>query len=218
MKVKILWIEGKRADGPSFIPSVRKHGYEVEAVTTGSAAIGRIPEYKPDLLLLNVSSLRSSGRRICSTLFEHARPAPILVIINEGKSTHWYACANIVLQLPFTSRKLLNSLELLTPWENANLLEKGPIALDLKRNRVRCQGLESHLTPSVVKLLRTLMDHPGEVLERERLFREVWDTEYTEDTRTLDVHISWLRQAIETNPREPKYLKTIRGVGYRLDI
>jgi DNA-binding response OmpR family regulator len=62
------------------------------------------------------------------------------------------------------------------------------------------------------------MDHSGEALEREQLFREVWKTEYTGDTRTLDVHISWLRQAIEEDPRNPQFLKTIRGVGYRLDV
>jgi DNA-binding response OmpR family regulator len=63
-----------------------------------------------------------------------------------------------------------------------------------------------------------LMNHHGEVVERERLFRQVWNTDYTGDTRTLDVHISWLRQAIEKDPRNPKFLKTIRGVGYRLDV
>ncbi len=62
------------------------------------------------------------------------------------------------------------------------------------------------------------MEHPGEALVRNELFREVWVTDYAGDTRTLDVHISWLRQAIETNPRHPKLLKTIRGVGYRLDV
>jgi DNA-binding response OmpR family regulator len=62
------------------------------------------------------------------------------------------------------------------------------------------------------------MEHVGEVMERQRLFREVWKTEYTGDTRTLDVHISWLRDIIEENPRQPHYLKTIRGVGYRLDV
>jgi DNA-binding response OmpR family regulator len=61
------------------------------------------------------------------------------------------------------------------------------------------------------------MQHRGEVVERENLFRQVWNTEYIGDTRTLDVHISWLRQAIEQDPRRPRYLRTIRGVGYRLD-
>jgi DNA-binding response OmpR family regulator len=61
------------------------------------------------------------------------------------------------------------------------------------------------------------MRHPGEVIERSKLFKEVWNTEYTGDTRTLDVHISWLREVLEENPRQPVFLKTIRGVGYRLD-
>jgi DNA-binding response OmpR family regulator len=83
--------------------------------------------------------------------------------------------------------------------------------------RVRCQGKEERLTPRLTHLLQTLMEHAGEVIEREKLFSEVWKTEYTGDTRTLDVHISWLRQAIEEDPRNPRFLKTIRGVGYRLD-
>jgi len=62
------------------------------------------------------------------------------------------------------------------------------------------------------------MQHPGELLERGWLFSEVWNTQYTEDTRTLDVHISWLRRALEEDPRNPRILKTIRGVGYRLDV
>jgi DNA-binding response OmpR family regulator len=62
------------------------------------------------------------------------------------------------------------------------------------------------------------MHSPGVVLERKQLFQDVWNTGYTVDTRTLDVHVSWLRHAIEENPRSPKLLKTIRGVGYRLDI
>jgi DNA-binding response OmpR family regulator len=62
------------------------------------------------------------------------------------------------------------------------------------------------------------MESPGKVIERDYLFRTVWDTAYTEDTRTLDVHVSWLRRAIETDPRNPTIIKTIRGVGYRLDM
>jgi DNA-binding response OmpR family regulator len=62
------------------------------------------------------------------------------------------------------------------------------------------------------------MEHRGEVIERENLFSQVWETQYTVDTRTLDVHVSWLREAIEIDPRRPRFLKTIRGVGYRLDV
>jgi DNA-binding response OmpR family regulator len=62
------------------------------------------------------------------------------------------------------------------------------------------------------------MEHPGQLIERNDLFRMVWETDYAGDTRTLDVHISWLRQAFEDDPRNPQYLKTVRGVGYRLDV
>ncbi|MCZ7552982.1 MAG: helix-turn-helix domain-containing protein [Anaerolineales bacterium] len=82
---------------------------------------------------------------------------------------------------------------------------------------MRCQGREATLTPRLAQLLKMLLEHSGEVIERDELFRQIWHTEYTLDTRTLDVHISWLRQAIEEEPRKPRFLKTIRGVGYRLD-
>jgi DNA-binding response OmpR family regulator len=67
-------------------------------------------------------------------------------------------------------------------------------------------------------LLMTFLEHTGEIVPREELFKEVWKTSYTGDTRTLDVHISWLRQAIEADPRNPELLLTVRGVGYKLDI
>ena len=67
-------------------------------------------------------------------------------------------------------------------------------------------------------LRQQLLQHRGEVIEREELFKQVWDTNYTGDTRTLDVHISWLRRAIEMDPNHPRFLHTVRGVGYRLDV
>jgi DNA-binding response OmpR family regulator len=69
-----------------------------------------------------------------------------------------------------------------------------------------------------MRLLKTLIEHQGEVIERNALFSQVWETDYTDDTRTLDVHISWLRRAIEVDPTAPKFLRTVRGVGYRLDV
>jgi DNA-binding response OmpR family regulator len=69
-----------------------------------------------------------------------------------------------------------------------------------------------------VELLKVLIEHRGEVIERKTLFSQVWETNYTDDTRTLDVHVSWLRQAIEADPDAPQFLTTIRGVGYRLDV
>jgi DNA-binding response OmpR family regulator len=218
MKAKILWIEGKRAEGPSFIPGLRKKGYDVDIVSTGRAALDRLLGIDPDLVVLNAASMRTSGKRICHSLRDQMDGLPIVVISGSDQEAPEDSGANVILTLPFTVRKLLNRIAPLLPGEGEHLLHRGPIRLDLERKRVRCQGREARLTPRLTMLLRILMQHPGEVVEREALFREVWNTEYIGDTRTLDVHISWLRQAIEENPRNPQFLKTFRGVGYRLDV
>ena len=218
MKAKILWIEGKRAEGPSFIPGLRKKGYQVETVTTGNEALTRLLEVDPDLVVLNAASMRTTGKRICRSLRERINGLPIVLIAGQNRSIPEDVCASVVLNLPFTTRKLINRIAPLLPGEGDTLVHKGPIRLDMERKQVRSQGRESRLTPRLCVLLKILMEHPGEVIEREHLFREIWKTEYTVDTRTLDVHISWLRQAIEEDPRQPRFLKTIRGVGYRLDV
>ena len=217
MKATLLWIEGKRAESPSFIPGLRKKGFVVTQVSTGTEALESLKTVDPDLVVLNAASMRTSGRRICRSLREAMDELPIVVISVPERTLSGDPCANVVLELPFTIRKLVNRILPLLPGDG-DLLHVGPIRLDLEHKRVRCQSRASRLTPRLASLLHTLMQHHGEVIERERLFREVWNTEYTGDTRTLDVHISWLRQAIEEDPSHPRLLKTVRGVGYRLDV
>ncbi|MGE5222849.1 MAG: winged helix-turn-helix domain-containing protein, partial [Omnitrophica WOR_2 bacterium] len=161
--------------------------------------------------------LRSNGKRICRSLRESYPQLPIILIVDPGQTLNKDKCANTVLVLPFTPRKLINWILQYEPGTGDNALRAGHICLDVERNRVYCLGKEARLTPRLSRLLDIFMQHPGEVLKREYLFREIWNTEYLEDTRTLDVHISWLRQAIEADPRQPRFLKTIRKVGYRLD-
>ena len=218
MKARILWIEGKRAESPSFVPALRKKDYLVEVVSTGSAALARLLEVDPDLVVINAPSLRTSGRRICRDLHERMSTLPIVVILTPEQVFTGENCASVVLRLPFTIRKLFNRITPLLPGDGQQMLHVGHIRLDLERRRVRCQGREARLTPRLTHLLQVLMEHAGEVIERQQLFKEVWETDYTADTRTLDVHISWLREALEEDPRHPQYLKTIRAVGYRLDV
>jgi DNA-binding response OmpR family regulator len=217
MKARILWVEGKRTDSTSFVPSLRKKEYLVDIVPTGNAAVARLVEVDPDLVVVNAASLRSSGKRICNEIREKSNELPIVLIVSPEHANSGVATANVILELPFTSRKLLNRIAPLLPGDGKNILHVGFIRLDLELKRVRCLGREARLTPRLTHLLQMLLLHAGEAVERQRLFSEVWDTQYTGDTRTLDVHISWLREAIEENPRQPQFLKTIRGVGYRLD-
>ena len=218
MKAKILWIEGKRANSPSFIPDLQKKGYEFETVPSGKAALASLDGIDPDLVVLNAASMDTSGKRICKTLRENTDGLPILLISSPDYPTSLDADADVVLELPFTWRKLSNRITRLLPADQGKFLHVGHIRLNLELRRVHCMGKEERLTPHLADLLHLFMLHPGEVLERNDIFRKVWKTEYTDDTRTLDVHVSWLRKAIEKYPRKPRFLKTIRGIGYRLDV
>jgi DNA-binding response OmpR family regulator len=218
MKARILWIEGKRAESPHFVPGLRKKGIIVETVSSGDEALSRLLDFDPDLVVINAASLRTSGKRTSRSIRAKAQGAPILLILAADQSASNDPNADVMLKLPFTPRKLLNRISPLIPGESDHQLHIGPVRLDMQRKRVRCLGREATLTPRLTQLLKLFMEHPGEVLERGRLFKDIWNTEYTGDTRTLDVHMSWLRQAIEEDPRKPRFLKTIRGLGYRFDL
>jgi DNA-binding response OmpR family regulator len=219
MKAKILWVEGRRnrKNIPSYILTLQKKEFEVEIAANKNDALLRIYESKPDLVVINAPTLRTSGKKMCNEIRDKVSELPILLITDPQQPISGKNAADLILELPFTSRKLVNRIVSLIHGDGKILLHIGWIRLDLERKRVRCKDRESNLTPRSTKLLKVLMDHAGEVVKRENLFSEVWDTKYTGDTRSLDVHVSWLREAIEENPRQPQFLKTIRGVGYRLD-
>ncbi len=215
----ILWIESRRNNTPAFVPGLRKKGYRINTVPTGKAALARISALHPDLAVVNAASLRTNGQRICRSLKASLNGHPVALITDPSLEFSEEPCADLVLELPFTLRKLLNRIKALVPEETAGVLRAGPLTLYPDDQVVRSNGSEpQRLTPNLTRLLKTLIKHSGEVVEREDLFRQVWKTNYVGDTRTLDVHISWLRKKIEADPGDPQLLKTIRGVGYRLDV
>lgn len=218
MAARVLWIEGRRADSPAFVGAVKRKGYQIELAPSGKAALERLDVFKPDLVVVNAASLRSNGVRICSALRREMNGCPLVLICSPEFPAPADAPANEILTLPFTARKLINRIKAHTPGESERMLRNGPIMLDMERLTVECGERKERLTPRLAELLKLLMQHAGEVLARKDLFTAVWKTEWTGDTRTLDVHVSWLRQKIEADPRRPKYLKTIRGLGYRLDL
>jgi DNA-binding response OmpR family regulator len=101
---------------------------------------------------------------------------------------------------------------------NGGTLRVNGVALDVERGQVRGPNGMHHLTPLESRLLQVLMSHPGQVISRQRLMKEVWETDYLGDTRTLYVHICWLRQKLEDNPSSPHRLITHRGLGYELRL
>lgn len=216
---KILWIEGSWASNPNFVSLLRKKGFTIQTVSTGKAALNLVGKETFNLVVINAASMRTSGKRICKAIRGQKRKLPIILICSSDRVVDKKeSCANTVLVLPFTTRKLVNRIEPLLPGDENQMVKVGPITYDTNRHQVACHGKKTTLTPRLVRLLDLLIENKGEVVEREALFKHVWRTNYTGDTRTLDVHVSWLRQAIEKDPRNPKILMTIRGVGYRLDV
>ena len=216
-KTTLLVIEGRHAEIPSFAADLQKKGFDVVSAQNGSEAVSKLKQTNPSLVVVNAPSLRSTGIRICLSIRKKDSKVPIILIVENEKPVD-KELADSVLSLPFTVQKLVNRIKALMPGDGENMVSVGPIRLDLENRRVRSLGKNTKLTPRLITLLQILMDKHGEVVEREALFKKVWETNYTGDTRTLDVHISWLRRAIELDPDNPKFLKTIRGVGYRLDV
>lgn len=216
---KVLWVEGRWKSNPSFVPSLLQKGFSVDRVSSGKEAVSNVAKKKHDIVVVDAASMRTSGKRICRSLRDRVNGMPIMLISDPKRAIEKdFDCADAILTLPFTQRKLINRLGPLLPSDEKGLIKAGPIQLDTEDKYVRAHGKKTALTPRLVLLLKMLIDHKGEVVERNKLFKKVWRTDYTGDTRTLDVHISWLRQAIEKNPKRPKLLKTMRGVGYRLDV
>jgi DNA-binding response OmpR family regulator len=218
MKHLVLLIEGKRADRPSYMAGLSKKGFDVESAASGSEALNKIKTLDPKAVIVDAASMRTSGTRICSTLRKELGETPILLVVSEDRDGVNHDTADEILQLPFTLQKLLNRLKPYMTMDQNKRLKVGAIELDTKQRWLYCGEKRTRLTPRLFILMETFMRHPGEVLERDELFRKLWETDYLGDMRSLDVHISWLRQAVEDDPRHPIYIKTERGVGYRLEV
>lgn len=218
MKHLILLIEGKRVDRPSYMAGLNKKGFIVESSSNGSEAIIKLKEIKPNAVIIDAASMRTTGTRICASLRKILGNTPIILILSEKAKRVNNECADEILYLPFTLQKLLNRLRPYMGTSKNKKLECGPIKLDLEERWVICGDKRTRLTPRLFILMRSFMKKPGEVLLREDLFRKLWETDYLGDTRSLDVHISWLRKAVEEDPKHPKYIKTERGIGYRLEV
>jgi DNA-binding response OmpR family regulator len=129
--------------------------------------------------------------------------------------------ADIYLAQPFTARKLINRIRALLPADDTKeeIVRAGNLTFYPSKRSVEIAGVgERRLTPKLASLLEEFLRHPNEILDRQTLMQTVWDTSYFGDTRTLDVHIRWMREVIEENPARPRLLKTVRGMGYIFSI
>ncbi len=210
---RVLLIESARDNGTSFAASLKRK-YQVQIAHSGKQGLILAADRRPDVIVLDAASLRTSGDRICSKLRAELGELPI-IHIRTADVEPTLSQADVLLTLPFTSRKLINRIERFAVTEvESKLLEAGPFTLNLELQTLTTPWNEKKLTPKLVTLMELFLLNQEQVLGRKEIMQKVWDTDYIGDTRTLDVHIRWLRKVVEPNPRKPQYITTVRGEGY----
>jgi len=219
MSLKVLLIGKDASTLSSLRPSLEKKGYTVSAVRSRKKALEQVGADQPGLIILDATSSRLDGGRTCQALRQKVGEVPIILIREEGDDSG-QAEADFHLTAPFTFRKLANRIRRVVQSneQSGETLQVGGLILNLDRRLVTRGEKKHQLTPKEFDLLETFMRNPGKVLSRKFLMKNVWDTDYLGDTRTLDVHVRWIREKIEQNPSSPVYLCTVRGVGYRFEV
>ncbi len=213
---RILLIGRTPSTSASVANALIKH-YPVLKASSGKLAIKLAQEHSIRVVVLDAISMRTPGDRICDELRE-ALPSVSLVHLHPGPKANIQSQADVVLVHPITTRRLLNSIESLLQAKPDDLLVCGPFTINRTRRLLIANAQETQLTPKQLLLIETFFTNPCLTLDRRTLMEKVWQTDYIGDTRTLDVHIRWVREMIEADPSHPQFLKTVRGVGYRLDL
>lgn len=211
----ILLIEGTRRTGEAVEPALSKKGFEVLCASTAREALGHAKSQRPAVVVFDCAAWRSHCAKLCNDL--HQANLPILVLLAEQqKKPDGLPEGVATLQRPFTPRKLTNCVKQLVPEADGDVLQMGSLHFNVQHRHVRKGRVDYHLTPMQAQLLEVFMRHPGETLSRRFLIKQVWgwNLDDLNDTRTLDVHVRWLREIIEENASTPKILATVRGVGY----
>lgn len=200
---------------------LQKAGFDTVIVRTGVEAQTWLENDTPDLIIFDASTMRSNGVRNCRRLRRLAEHTPIIHSRSPGEEEDRSAGADVYLERPFSPRKLLNRARALMPADSnkEEIIRYGRITMYLVKKSVDVVGKgEFSLTPKLTALLEDFIRHPNELLTRAQLMQSVWQTDFIGDTRTLDVHIRWVRECIEDDPSRPVLLKTVRGRGYILNI
>ena len=198
-------------------------GFRVVTAADGREALSRFREHQPDLVVLDLMLPELSGIEVCRIIRAESG-VPIVMLTAKtselDKVVGLELGADDYVTKPFSLRELTARIRaLLRRTEQLAeapmpLVELGALTVDLAGHRLLSDGERVPLKPKVFELLAYLLRHPGQVLTREQLLEHVWGYDYAGETRTVDVHIHWLRAAIEPDPADPAYLHTVRGVGY----
>jgi two-component system response regulator RegX3 len=222
VKLRILVVEDEPAISEPLAEHLERDGFEAMIAPTIAAARERYQQRAPDLILLDVMLPDGDGRDLARDIRKDS-DVPIVMLTARGEEIDRVLGlelgADDYVVKPFSARELSARIRAILrrgrPTERRGPIEIGAIVLDPAARTVTKNGEPVDLAAREFDLLHMLMANAGEVVRRERIMDEVWDPHWFGPTKTLDVHISWLRKKLEDVPSRPRYITTVRGVGFR---
>lgn len=240
---KILVVDDEAVLLETIVYNLELAGYQVSTAADGASALEMAHREKPDLMILDLMLPGLDGLEVCRRLRREDDTAGMLILMLTARSEEidkvvgLEVGADDYVTKPFSKHELLARVRALLRRQNKpvppesspveseaasrrpqHVLVCGPLEMDLDGRQVYRSGQEIDLQPKQYELLKCLMQNRGTVLTRDQLLQNVWGYDYAGDTRTVDVHVRWLREKLEEDPANPRLIQTVRGVGYCLRI
>jgi two-component system response regulator RegX3 len=226
---RILLVEDQEAIAAFVQTALEQEGYTVQIASDGAAALAQVEAEPPDLILLDLMLPTLSGLEVCRAVRARRDYIPIIMLTAKSEEVDKIVGlelgADDYITKPFSARELVARVRAVLRLARQaggrpprNTLRAGPLEIDLEGRTVSVRGQPVHLAPKEFDLLATLARRRGRVFGREMLLERVWGYDYMGESRTVDVHIQRLRGKIEPDPAHPRYLLTVRGVGYKFAV
>ena len=225
MSAKILLVEDEAGIRLTLGDRLRSEGYEVETASDGAEGFEKGQESDYGVIILDVMMPEKNGFDVCRDLRAQGVETPILMLTARGQTVDKVLGLKIgaddYLTKPYEAMELLARVEALlrraekSPAATGSTYRFGDVTVDFKRTEVRRGDELLTVAAKEFQLLRYFIEHRDETLTRDVLLHEVWGYESTPSTRTVDVHVAWLRQKLEDDPKKPKWIRTIHGMGYK---
>lgn len=226
MSKRILLVEDEPGLVMTLSDRLRNEGYVVEAAGDGESGLRRATSESYDLIILDVMLPQRSGLEVCRDLRQRHNQTPVIMLTARGQVADKVAGlklgADDYLSKPFEMAELLARVEALlrrapgeTPPARDGSFQFGAVCVNFEQAEVRRDGAPVELSALEFRLLRYFIEHRGATLTRDELLNEVWGYNALVSTRTVDVHVAWLRQKLEAHARHPQHILTVHGLGYK---